>query len=125
MLVASGVQIVKAIDISAQTIDDKFIYEKLLISKEYIEKGNSIGDSLMKVNIFPKLFISMINIGEESGKLDDSLKTIDSFCSNDLNIKIEQIMKIIEPLIIVIVGVFIGIFMIAMVIPMFDAITSI
>ena len=125
MLVSSGVQIVKAIDISAQTIDDKFIYEKLLISKEYIEKGNSIGDSLMKVNIFPKLFISMINIGEESGKLDDSLKTIDSFCSNDLDIKIEQIMKIIEPLIIVIVGVFIGIFMIAMVIPMFDAIVSI
>lgn len=125
MLVASGVQIVKAIDISAQTIDDKFIYEKLLISKEYIEKGNSIGDSLMKVNIFPRLFISMINIGEESGKLDDSLKTIDSFCSNDLDIKIEQIMKIIEPLIIVIVGVFIGIFMVAMVIPMFDAIVSI
>ncbi|HSQ88775.1 type II secretion system F family protein [Romboutsia sp.] len=125
MLVESGVQIIDAIDISAKIIDNKFIYEKLLISKGYIEKGNSIGHSLNLFNVFPKLFISMINIGEESGRLEESLKTIDSFYSNDLDTKIERIMRLIEPIIILIIGVIIGIFMVAMVMPMFDAIVSI
>lgn len=125
ILVESGVQIIDAIEISAKIIDNKLTYEKLLISKECIEKGNSIGHSLELSNVFPKLFISMINIGEESGRLEQSLKTIDSFYSNDLDIKMEQIMKLIEPIIISIIGIIIGIFMIAMVMPMFDAIVSI
>lgn len=125
ILVESGVQIIDSIDISARIIDNQVIYEKLLISKEHIEKGNSIGDSLKLSKVFPKLFISMISIGEESGRLEESLKTTDTFYSNDLDTKIEQTIHIIEPVIIVVVGIIIGIFMVAMVMPMFDAIVSI
>ena len=125
ILVESGIQIVNSIDIAAKIIDNKLTYEKLLISKEYIQRGNSVSNSLKLSNVFPKLFISMINIGEESGRLEECLKTIDNFYGNELDTKIEIIMKVIEPAIIVIIGIIIGVFLVAMVSPMFDAIVSI
>ncbi|HGM3507293.1 type II secretion system F family protein [Clostridioides sp. ZZV15-6383] len=124
ILISSGIQIVEAIDMSASVIDNEFIYERLKISNNYIKKGNGIGKSLNLANIFPKLFISMANTGEESGKLDKSLDVINKFYENELNNKIEQIMKFIEPMLIVFMGLIIGTFILAMVIPMFDAITS-
>lgn len=124
ILLSSGIQIVDAIDMSASVIDNEFIYERLKISNNYIKKGNSIGKSLNLANIFPKLFVSMANTGEESGKLDKSLDVINRFYENELNNKIEQIMKFVEPVIIVFMGLIVGVFILSMVIPMFDAITS-
>ncbi|MGL4912443.1 MAG: type II secretion system F family protein [Romboutsia sp.] len=124
MLVKSGIQIVEGIDISSKVIDSEYIYEKLFIAKEYIQKGNSVGYSLEKSNVFPILFISMINVGEESGRLDNCLETTEEFYNNELDMKTEKIAKSIEPAIIIILAFFVGVFMIAMVIPMFDSITS-
>lgn len=125
ILIEGGIQIIDAINISSQVIDNEFIYERLVISREYIQRGDSISSSLSKPNIFPQLFISMINIGEESGRLDNSLKAINEFYENDLETKIQQFVKIIEPAITIIIGIVVGIFIISMVLPMFDAITSI
>lgn len=125
ILIEGGIQIIDAINISSQVIDNKFIYERLAISREYIKRGDSISNSLSKPDIFPELFISMINIGEESGRLDSSLKTINEFYENDLDTKIQQFVKIIEPVITIIIGIIVGIFIISMVLPMFDAITSV
>lgn len=125
ILISSGIQIVDAIDISSKVIDNEFVYERLLLSNDYIKKGNSIGDSLNLSNIFPKLFLSMVAIGEESGKLDVSLMTINRFYENELDTNIQQLMKIIEPIIIVIIGLFVGTFIISMVIPMFDVVNAI
>ena len=124
MLVRSGIQIVEAIDISSKVIDSEYIYEKLFISKEYIQKGNSVGYSLEKSNVFPILFISMINVGEESGRLDNCLETTEQFYNNELDIVTEKMAKSIEPAIIIILAIFVGVFMVAMVIPIFDSITS-
>lgn len=124
ILLKSGVQIIDAIDISSKVIDSKYIYEKLVISREYIQKGNSVGYSLEKSNIFPMLFILMVNVGEESGRLDSCLDTTEKFYNNELDITTERIAKSIEPTIIIILALFVGIFMIAMVIPMFDSMTS-
>lgn len=124
ILISSGIQIVDAIEMSASVVDNEFICERLKISNNYIKKGNGIGKSLNLANIFPKLFISMANTGEESGKLDKSLDVINKFYESELNNKIEQIMKFIEPILIIFMGLIIGIFILAMVIPMFDAVTS-
>ena len=67
----------------------------------------------------------MIKVGEESGKLDDTLNTITLFYENDLDNKINQIMKFVEPSITIILGLFIGGFTLAMVLPMFDSIVTI
>ena len=67
----------------------------------------------------------MLKIGEESGSLDDTLSVTNDFYSEELNIKIEKTMKLAEPIVTVVIGLVIGLFIIAMVIPMFDAINSI
>ena len=125
ILIESGIQIIDAIDISSKVIDNEIVYKKLSISREYISRGNSISYSISKSEIFSNTFISMIKIGEESGRLDDTLKVTNDFYSEELNIKIDKAMKLAEPMITVIIGLVIGLFIIAMVMPMFDAINSI
>ncbi len=125
ILVESGVQIVEAIDISSRVVDNVFVYEKLSISREHIRRGNDISYSISKSEVFSNSFISMLRIGEESGRLDDTLSVANNFYSEELNIKIEKTMKSAEPMVTVVIGLVIGLFIIAMVIPMFDAINSI
>lgn len=125
ILINSGVQIVEAIEIASNVIDNEFAYDRLMIGNEYIKKGNSIGDSLSLANIFPSLFISMIKIGEESGKLDTSLNTINKFYESELDTKMQQFISAIEPIIIVFIGIIVGSLIISMVIPMFDIVNAI
>lgn len=125
ILIQSRIQIIDAINISAKIIDNNYILNKLSISNQYIRQGNKLSYSLEKSNVFPSLFVSMIKVGEESGKLEDTLNTITLFYENDLDNKINQIMKFVEPSITIILGLFIGGFTLAMVLPMFDSIVTI
>ena len=125
VLMQSGVQVIDSISISSKIIDNNYIFNKLAISNQYIRQGNKLSESLDKPQVFPDLFISMISVGEESGKLDETLSTITTFYENDLDNKINQIMKLVEPIIIVIMGLFIGIFALSMVLPMFDSMIAI
>lgn len=125
ILIESGIQIIDAINIASKVIDNEIIYKRLKIAKDYITKGDSISSSLNKAEVFPELFISMVSIGEESGRLDSSLSIINEFYENELDTKIQQFIKIIEPVITAIIGIIVGIFVISMVSPMFDAITAI
>ena len=125
ILVESGVQIVDAIDISSRALDNIIVYEKLSISREYIRRGPDISYSINESEVFSNSFISMLRIGEESGRLDETLSVTNDFYSEELNIKIEKTMKSAEPIVTLVIGLIIGLFIIAMVIPMFDAINSI
>lgn len=124
LLIESGIQITEAVEISARVIDNKYIYKKILISIDHINKGNSISYSISLSNIFPKSLISIIKIGEESGRLDRCLKSSEELYTSKLSTKIEKVIKSIEPTIIVIIGIFVGVFAIAMITPMFDLSSS-
>lgn len=121
ILMQSGIQVLESISISTRVIDNDYISSKLLITEECIKRGNNISESLEKSTIFPDLFLSMISIGEESGRLDSSIKTITNFYENELDTKIEKSIKILEPMITLIIGLLVGLFAILMVLPMFDA----
>lgn len=121
MLISSGVNILHSIQISSSVLGNEIVYKKLLISQKSIKNGNTIAYSLSVANIFPRMFIHMINVGEESGRIDECLDSVDKYYNNELNIKIERIMKLIEPVTISILSIFIGVIMLAMVMPMFDA----
>lgn len=124
-MIKSGVSIVDAIKISSDILDNKYIKNKLEISIRYINRGNSISKSIDLSGIFSNIFISMLKNGEESGNLEASLEYINSFFENELDIMTERAIKFIEPMLTIIMGLIIGSLIIAIVIPMFDAITSI
>ena len=87
LLIESGIQITEAVEISARVIDNKYIYKKILISIDHINKGNSISYSISLSNIFPKSLISIIKIGEESGRLDRCLKSSEDLYTSKLSTK--------------------------------------
>ena len=125
ILVVSGVQIVSSIETSANVVGNKYIYEKICKSNEFIKKGNSIGDSLKTVEELPSLLLSMITIGEESGRLDTVLFTINDYYENELDSKLEIWTKYFENFITLIIGIVVGGIVISMMMPMFDAVSAI
>lgn len=124
ILSSNGIHIISSLDISSKVIGNKYMYEKIEISKENIKKGNSITDSFKLANIFPELVISILKVGEETGNIDKCLKSITENYDRNLESFVNKIVKIIEPIIISIMGIVIGAIVISMMIPIFDAVTS-
>ena len=125
ILISSGVQIVYSIETSAKVMDNDYIYQKICESNELIKKGNSIGSSLKKVEELPSLFLSMVVIGEESGRLDNILGTVSEYYENELDSKLERGTKYFEYFLTLFIGIIVGIAVISMMMPMFDAVASI
>ena len=125
ILISSGVQIVYSIETSAKVMDNDYIYQKICEANELIKKGNSIGSSLKKVEELPSLFLSMVVIGEESGRLDNILGTVSEYYENELDSKLERGTKYFENFLTLFIGIIVGIAVISMMMPMFDAVASI
>lgn len=125
ILVESGVNISEALSISISTLDDRYIEGRLKQVINYIESGNSITNSFAKTGVFPEIYISMISSGEQGGRFDESLKMIAVFYQEEVDIEIEKLMKLFEPIMIVIMGLFIGGIVISIMSPIFDMISSV
>ena len=124
ILISSGVQITKALDISCDVIRNKYMVQKLNISKSLIRKGNSIAFSLDKSQVFPKIVISMIEVGEETGKIEYCLSNINTNYEKNLENLTSKIIKLIEPVIVLVLGSVIGVLLVFIMTPVFDAVTS-
>lgn len=125
LMLKSGIPLVEAIKISSDITGNIYIQKKLKISIRYINKGNSISKSIDLAGIFPKIFISMLKNGEESGNIEKSFQYINNFFENELDIMTDRIVRLIEPAMTIIMGFVIGALIIAIVMPMFDTITAI
>ncbi len=124
ILINSGIHITTSLDIASKVIGNKYMVKKIELSKESIIKGNSISDSFKISNIFPQVVISILQVGEETGNIDDCLKNITENYDRNLESFVNKIVKMIEPIIISIMGIVIGAIVISMMIPIFDAVTS-
>lgn len=125
LMLKSGIPLVEAIKISSDITGNIYIQKKLEISIRYINKGNSISKSIDLAGIFPKIFISMLKNGEESGNIEKSFQYINNFFEDELDIMTDRIVRLIEPAMTIIMGFVIGALIIAIVMPMFDTITAI
>ena len=125
LMLKSGIPLVEAIKMSSDITGNIYIQKKLEISIRYINKGNGISKSIDLAGIFPKIFISMLKNGEESGNIEKSFQYINNFFENELDIMTDRIVRLIEPAMTIIMGFVIGALIIAIVMPMFDTITAI
>ena len=125
LLMGSGVHITEAMNIATDTLDNTYAERKLKITCQSIEKGNSISRSIQAAGIFPKSFVSMLKSGEESGNFDSSLVAVSMYYREELDKEIDRIIKLIEPVMILIMGFVIGIAMISLIYPMVSVISTI
>lgn len=121
----SGLPIVAALKAAGETTDNKYVEEMINRSVEGIEKGMSMTAELTRTGIFPPMMLSMVGIGEESGNLDDMLERTADYYDAEMQSAIDALVTMMEPLMVVLMGVVIGTIVIAMYLPMFDMINTI
>lgn len=118
-LLNSGVPILDALDIVAKTSGNKYIEKHLIKSKSDIEQGKNVVYPLEKSGIFPPMVTQMISVGEETGALDQMLAKIADFYDDEVDRAVEGLTKIIEPMLMLVVGGSVGFIIIAMYLPIF------
>ncbi|MFH1283227.1 MAG: type II secretion system F family protein [bacterium] len=119
-LVKSGVPILQAMDTVAKTSGNKIIEEAINNARESVREGERIADPLKKSGVFPPMVTQMIAVGEETGNLDTMLNKIADFYDGEVDVAIKGLTSMIEPLVIVVMGVIIGAIVVAMFLPMFE-----
>jgi type IV pilus assembly protein PilC len=119
-LIKSGVPILQALDTVAKTSGNKVIENAILSACVSIREGERMAEPLRKTNVFPAMVIQMIAIGEETGSLDTMLNKIADFYDQEVDVAVKGLTSMIEPLIMVGMGIVIGAIVLAMFLPMFD-----
>lgn len=108
ILVRSGVPILNAISISGKTTGNPKLIEILDGVRDDVSKGNKMADSLKETGYFPNMLISMIGVGEEAGNLGDMLEKVSDIYNEEVDNAVEALLAMMEPLIMVFLGVVIG-----------------
>ncbi len=125
-LISAGVDIVRAIDITKDVVSTVFYRETLDIAKENIQKGVPLSKIFQeRPDIYPIMVGDMMEVGEETGKLSDMLLKIALFYEEEVDQATADMSKLVEPLLMVVIAIFVGIFAIAMITPMYSLMTSI
>ncbi len=118
-LVRSGVPILEVLQIVSQTVGNVIMERAVKTASSDIEKGESISQALSKHPIFPNMIIRMITAGEQTGKIDNMLERIADFLDEEIETTLSGITALIEPILIVFLGVVIGGMVICMFLPIF------
>jgi len=119
-LIKSGVPIMQALETVGATAGNVVIEEAVLSARESIREGGRLADPLKKCGLFPAMVTQMIGVGEETGALDQMLSKIADFYDQEVDAAVKGLTSMIEPIVIVVMGVVIGSIVIAMFMPMFE-----
>ena len=118
-LVRSGVPILEVLQIVSQTVGNVVMEKAIKVASSDIERGESISQALGKHPVFPNMIIRMITAGEQTGKIDNMLERISDFLDEEIETTLSGITSLIEPILIVFLGVVIGGMVICMFLPIF------
>lgn len=119
-LTKSGIPILEAFDICIDTLPNEAYRQKLSIVRRNIEKGERVSESVKKFpSFFPPMFIEMLVVGERSGSLEDSLLYLASFYEREVDNSLKNVANIIEPVLLIFVGVFVAFVVLAIVLPIY------
>ncbi len=123
-LLASGVSILEALDITARTSGNAVIEEAILTTRKSIERGETIAGPLKETNVFPSMVVQMIGVGEATGALDTMLGKIADFYEEEVDVAVAGLLTLLEPIMIAFLGGIVGGIVIAMYLPIFDLISK-
>ncbi|HEU5124790.1 MAG TPA: type II secretion system F family protein [Verrucomicrobiae bacterium] len=118
-LIRSGVPILEVLQIVSQTVGNVVMEKAIRESASDIERGESISAALSKHPVFPNMIIRMITAGEQTGKIDNMLERISDFLDEEIETTLSGLTSLIEPILIVVLGVVIGGMVICMFLPIF------
>lgn len=124
-LMSSGLPLIECLNIVTGVLRNKIAENALKEITEKVSRGEELYSSIRATGIFPGMLYSMVKIGEETGSLDDILNKTADFYDDELESQIQTSVSLIEPLLIVIMGITIGFIVISIMLPMFDSYSKI
>jgi type IV pilus assembly protein PilC len=123
-LMASGVPILDGLDITAKTSGNAIIEDAIMTTRRSIERGETIAAPLKETGVFPGMVVQMIGVGEATGALDTMLGKIADFYEEEVDVAVEGLLTLLEPVMIAFLGGAVGGIVIAMYMPIFDLISK-
>ena len=124
-LISSGVSILDGLEITAKTAGNRVIHDAVMESRNSIAGGETIAAPLERSKVFPPMVISMIAVGEQTGGLDEMLSKIADFYDEEVDVAVGALLSLMEPVMIVVLGVVVGGMVVAMYLPIFDMMNAI
>lgn len=124
-LLSSGISLIHALDTVSKVANNRFLSNRLENAKVEVGKGIPLSRAIKEIKIFPPMVDSMIEIGEESGSLDEILDKCADFYDEEVEVSIQKMTEMLQPLLVLIMGLIIGFIVMAMALPMFDMINTV
>ncbi|MBT4723207.1 type II secretion system F family protein [Candidatus Falkowbacteria bacterium] len=124
-LTLGGVEVVQSLSISALMIDNTVYKEAILQAKDNVEEGGNISSSFEKSDQIPKMLSQMMATGEETGKMEDVLEKLSNFYTREIDNLLKNIMSLIEPIVMILLGVAVLVMFVAILLPMYQTTMSI
>jgi len=119
-LIRSGVPILEVLQIVSQTVDNTLMEKSIKAASADIERGEGIATALGKHPVFPSMIIRMISAGEQTGNIDTMLERVSNFLDEEIETMLSGLMSLLEPLLIVFLGLLVGGMVICMYLPIFN-----
>jgi len=116
----SGIPVVTALQMSRGTLNNRLLEGKLLVVTRKVEEGGEFSRSLEETSIFPLLALRMIGAGERTGALPEMLLEVSGYYESEVEQRLDRLTSLIEPLMMLVMGVLIGTVVVAMYIPIFQ-----
>src|SRR6476661_1324481 len=124
-LTASGVPILDGLEITAKTAGNAVIEDAVMSVRKSVEEGKTISEPLAQTKVFPSMVVQMINVGEQTGALDQMLSKIADFYEDEVDTAVAGLMKLMDPVMIAVLGAVIGTIVAAMYLPLYSVLSKI
>jgi type IV pilus assembly protein PilC len=119
-MVSSGVPIIDSLEIVAKTAGNMTVEKAVLYVRDKISEGQNMVDPLSETGVFPPMVVQMIGVGESTGALDNMLNKIADFYEDEVDVAVDNLTSLLEPLLMCFLGIFVGGMLIAMYLPIFQ-----
>ena len=123
-LISSGVPILDGLEITARTAGNAILEDAIMVVRKGVESGLTVAQPLKETGVFPPMVVQMIGVGEQTGALDAMLSKIADFYEEEVDQAVANLLTLMEPVMILFLGVSVGGIIIAMYLPLFDLISK-
>lgn len=127
-LLRAGVPMIQALEITANSLDDNIHFQRAVLgARDQVANGSSLSKPIKMCGLFPPMVVHMISIGEETGNLEDMLENVAVYYEEEVTVATEQMMTVLEPMMILILALIVGVIILAILQPMmtlYDAVES-
>lgn len=120
LLIRSGLPVFKALEVAIPTLENAIFTKELEVVRKDVMEGSSLATSMKKVTFFPSFLVQMVSVGEEGGKLEGVLNEIANIYTQETDARLKMITSLLEPVIILILGLILGGIVMAMLLPIFQ-----